>query len=102
MRSAIAAKQVDAPREQVEREARTRHEAKPPSDHARYEPRFRVVTRKPLVSAQPVLSNPLPRTSLLAAIPALCLLVYVLFWTLAMRGGPRPSSSTRQPSVGST
>ena len=57
------------------------------SEQARYRPRFRVVARKPLPTAQPVRVSPVHRASLLAALPALCLLVYVLCWTLAMRGG---------------
>jgi hypothetical protein len=57
------------------------------SEQARYQPRFRVVTRKPLVKAPPIRVSPVHRASLLAILPALCMLFYVLFWTLAIRGG---------------
>jgi len=54
----------------------------------RIQPRFRVVERKAAAPGRRRRrSNPLHRTLALAAIPALCLLVYVSFWTLAMRGG---------------
>jgi len=60
----------------------------PGSEQAQYQPRYRVVTRKPMVQARrrPKVS-PLQRGLALAIIPAICLLVYVMFWTLAMRGG---------------
>jgi hypothetical protein len=60
----------------------------PSSEDAPYEPRYRVVARKPLVAAR---RRSAARRShpplLLVAIPGVCLLAYVLFWTLAMRGG---------------
>jgi hypothetical protein len=59
----------------------------PPSEQARYQPRFRVVARKAPVRRRSPLLNPVYRTVALAVFPALFLLVYVLFWTLAMRGG---------------
>jgi hypothetical protein len=63
-------------------------EAAPPVEHARYEPRFRVVTRKPLPPAAPRRTvNPIHSTLALAMIPAAFMLAYILFWTMAMRGG---------------
>ena len=59
----------------------------PPSESLRPEPRFRVVTRKPLPPLSPKRGNPVRNTLLFAAIPACCLLAYVVFWTLAIRGG---------------
>ncbi len=60
----------------------------PPSEHARYEPRYRVVTRRaPTPAARRRGLSPLQRTLVSAVVPTACLLVYVLFWTLAMRGG---------------
>ena len=60
----------------------------PPAEQARYEPRYRVVQRKAL---SPVKRSrgftPLQRTLVLTVLPTLFLLTYVLFWTLAMRGG---------------
>ena len=57
----------------------------PASEQTRYEPRFRVVTRRPLAS-RPIRVNSAQRTAIFAAVPAFLLLVYVLFWTMAMRG----------------
>jgi hypothetical protein len=60
----------------------------PDSEHSRYRPQYRVVTRKPLVAApKPRGGRPHQRTVLLSLVPAVCLLVYVAFWVLAMRGG---------------
>jgi hypothetical protein len=64
----------------------------PVSEQARPEPRFRVVTRKPtgcggFLPRRRSRLNPLPRTLLISAFPALALMVYVMFWTLAVRGG---------------
>ncbi|HEU4753875.1 MAG TPA: hypothetical protein VFU47_12275 [Armatimonadota bacterium] len=59
----------------------------PVAEQARYEPRFRVVTRKSLAPRRRPLINPLHRALFVGAVPALFLLVYVMFWTLAMRGG---------------
>lgn len=84
MPSATAVNQVDT---LFEAEERVRPAEAPVSEQARYRPRFRVVTRRPLAPAVPVRVNPTHRATLIAAVPALCLLVYVLFWTLAMRGG---------------
>lgn len=84
MPSGIAVREVDTP---VEKDERFRPEAAPGSEQVPYQPRFRVVTRKPLAPAAPVRVSPTHRASFLAAFPALCLLVYVLFWTLAIRGG---------------
>lgn len=62
--------------------------AAPLSEQMRPEPRFRVVTRKPLVRhIRRVANDSLQRNLIAAAFPVLCLLVYVMFWTLAMRGG---------------
>lgn len=59
-----------------------------PTEQARYEPRFRVVTRKPLAPPAPRRKvNPIHSTLLLGMIPAAFMLVYILFWTMAMRGG---------------
>jgi hypothetical protein len=80
-----AATAVDIP---LTLEETGRSSAPPASEQARYEPRFRVVTRKPLRTPRKSASTaPLHRTLLFAAVPALCLLVYVLFWTMAIRGG---------------
>jgi hypothetical protein len=57
------------------------------AEQARYEPRFRVVQRKSLVPRRRPLINPLHRALAFAAVPTLLLMVYVMFWTLAMRGG---------------
>lgn len=59
---------------------------KPASEHARYQPRFRVVTRKPLAGRQRPSGSPFHRTLLLALVPTSCLVTYVFFWTLTMRG----------------
>ncbi len=69
-----------------ESEERGRPESAPSSEQSRYRPRFRVVTRRPL-PAPPLPADPMHRATLVAAVPALCLLAYVLCWTLAMRGG---------------
>lgn len=53
------------------------------------EPRFRVVTRKPLPPAPRRRPNTVRNALLLAAIPTAFLLVYVLFWTMAISGGYR-------------
>jgi hypothetical protein len=59
----------------------------PSSEQARYEPRFRVVTRKPLAAPRKLSGlSALQRAMLIGAVPALCLVAYVLFWTLAARG----------------
>jgi hypothetical protein len=60
--------------------------AAPPSESAPHAPRFRVVTRKPLPPS-PRRPNPVRSTLFFAAVPAVCLLAYVLFWTMAIRGG---------------
>lgn len=59
----------------------------PASERARYTPRFRVVTRRPMV-AEPRGDGggSLSHSLFVAAVPVLCLLVYVLFWTMTMRG----------------
>jgi hypothetical protein len=59
----------------------------PPSESFRPVPRFRVVTRKPLVNA-PGRRKPAAHHSLaMAVVPGIGLLIYVMFWTLALRGG---------------
>jgi hypothetical protein len=66
----------------------TRTGTVPPSEQSRYEPRFRVVTRKSMVpKRKPAKGGSLSRLLLLTVVPAFGLVVYVLFWTLAMRGG---------------
>jgi hypothetical protein len=67
-------------------EEATRRSA-PPSESAPHTPRFRVVTRKPLPPQSLRRANPVRRTLFFAAVPAVCLLAYVLFWTMAIRGG---------------
>ena len=58
------------------------------SERSPYQPRFRVVKRKSLVrSRRRVPGGVLPGPLILAIVPALCLMVYVLFWTLNVRGG---------------
>ncbi len=85
MRPVSLATAVDIP---LTLEETGRPSSPPASEQSRYEPRFRVVTRKPIRTPRKRASAaPLPRTLLLAAVPALCLLVYVLFWTMAIRGG---------------
>ena len=68
----------------------------PPSDRGRHREsgpvppaqRFRVVTRKPLARRlQRATRDSFHRSLIFASFPVLCLLVYVMFWTLAMRGG---------------
>jgi hypothetical protein len=83
--SATAVKQVEVPFDHEDRSPADL-DAAPGSEFATYRPRFRVVTRRPLAAA-PARVSPAHRASLYAAVPALCLLVYVLFWTMAMRGG---------------
>ena len=54
----------------------------------RAEQRFRVARQKPFVKhLRRAGKNPFHRNLALAALPALLLLVYVLFWALAIRGG---------------
>lgn len=84
MALATAVREVGAP---VELDARPQPEPILVSEQAPYQPRFRVVTRKPLAPPTPTRVSSTHRTSLVAAIPAVCLLVYVTFWTLAIRGG---------------
>jgi hypothetical protein len=59
----------------------------PPSESMRPEPRFRVVTRKPLPAQRRRVGSPVQRVALVAAVPAVFLVVYILFWTMAVRGG---------------
>ena len=60
----------------------------PKVEQARYQPRFRVVTRRALdATARSAASPSLHFPVALAVIPTACLLVYLVFWTLAMRGG---------------
>lgn len=58
----------------------------PPEEAARYRPRFRVVTRRPLAVARRTGSRLADSPWLLAILPGLCLLTYVVFWTLNLRG----------------
>jgi hypothetical protein len=68
-------------------ESRSATRPTPASEYGRYEPRFRVVKRRSLVTPRrKPTGSPLQRALLLGAFPALCLLVYVFFWTLTMRG----------------
>lgn len=73
-----------------ERTRQTPHTPPTPSavsENQRYEPRFRVVVRKPLPSASSTSARwATRRAMLLGAFPAICLLVYVIFWTLTARG----------------
>lgn len=57
------------------------------AEQAAYTPRFRVVQRRSPAPARRRALHPVQRALLLGAFPALLLLVYVLCWTLAMRGG---------------
>jgi cell division protein FtsL len=50
----------------------------PSSEQARYQPRFRVVKRRPLVSRRRVRVSPLSRAMIIGAFPALLLLAYVV------------------------
>ncbi len=85
MRPLNAATAVDIP---LTLEETGKPSSPPASEQSRYEPRFRVVTRKPMRAQRKRASAaPLHRTLLFAAVPALCLVVYVLFWTMAIRGG---------------
>jgi hypothetical protein len=62
--------------------------APPASESDRYQPRFRVVTRKPLPRPKPARApSRANRAFALAGIPAALLVVYVMFWALAIRGG---------------
>lgn len=68
------------------------HELPLSSEQARYQPRFRVVTRKPLPTRRPIRVSPFSRAMALGAIPALALLAYVLSWTVVMYAGYQVSS----------
>lgn len=64
------------------------HDPGPASEQARYEPRFRVVTRAPLAAPRRRRrTQSVQRSIFLVAVPGFMLLVYVAFWALAMRGG---------------
>lgn len=59
----------------------------PPSEQAQYEPRFRVVPRKPQAGARKRTGiGPVQRAIVLTLVPVLFLVGYVLFSTLNMRG----------------
>lgn len=59
----------------------------PPSEQAQYEPRFRVVTRRPFSGARKRGGvGPVQRAILLTLFPTLFLVGYVFFSTLNMRG----------------
>jgi hypothetical protein len=62
------------------------------SEQARYQPRFRVVTRKPLPARKAVRVSPFSGALAFAAVPALALLAYVVSWTLVMYGGYQKSA----------
>jgi hypothetical protein len=82
--SATAVREVESQPFPGER-ARTR--VAPSSEQSRYEPRFRVVARKPPAAARRRASErALGRGVLLSAGPAIVLVFYVLAWTFAMRG----------------
>jgi hypothetical protein len=67
--------------------ARARTRVAPSSEQSRYEPRFRVVARKPPAAARRRASErALGRGVLLSAGTAVVLVLYVLAWTFAMRG----------------
>lgn len=51
------------------------------------QPRFRVVTRKPLPAAPRRRPNAVRNALMIAAVPSAFLLVYVIFWTMAISGG---------------
>jgi hypothetical protein len=59
----------------------------PPSESGRPEPRFRVVTRKPLPALPSRRPNAVRNALFTAAAPCAFLLVYVMFWTMAIQGG---------------
>lgn len=71
----------------VESEEWGRPDPTPTSESGRYEQRHRVVLRRSSAPRPARRVRPLQGVSVLAVIPGLFLLVYVLFWVLAMRGG---------------
>jgi hypothetical protein len=89
--AATVAKDFDIPLD-YEYEETTPAETSLPSEQARYQPRFRVVTRKPLPLRKAVRVSPFSGAMAFAAIPALALLAYVVSWTLVMYGGYQKSA----------
>ena len=71
-------------------------ETPPSSEQRRYEPRFRVVTRKPLVKQLSPAARSIQRSVALPVMIAAFLMVYVLFWTLNMRGAYYRDQLSRQ------
>ncbi len=66
-------------------------------DAGTFQPRFRVVVRRAaMATAKQATTGSLHFPVALAAIPVVCLLVYIMFWTLSMRGGFYRSQLERQ------
>jgi len=82
--AASVATELDFPFEPLETPS---YELPLSSEQARYQPRFRVVTRKPLPARRPIRVSPFSRAMVLGAIPALALVAYVLSWTVVMYAG---------------
>lgn len=84
MPPATAASAIDIP---ITPEGPDSMSSVPPSESYRPIPRFRVVTRKPLVNAPGRRKRATHHTLAMAVVPGIGLLIYVMFWTLALRGG---------------
>lgn len=87
--AASVATELDFPFESLET---SNYELPLSSEQARYQPRFRVVTRKPLPVRRAVRVSPFSRAMALGAIPALALMGYVLAWTVVMYAGYQSSA----------
>jgi len=87
--AASVATELDFPFEPLETPS---YELPLSSEQARYQPRFRVVTRKPLPARRPIRVSPFSRAMVLGAIPALLLMAYVLSWTVVMYAGYQSSA----------
>lgn len=72
---------------EVESEEWGRPDPAPTSEPARYQQRHRVVLRRSSAPRTTRRVRPFQGVSVLGVIPGLFLLVYVLFWVFAMRGG---------------
>jgi hypothetical protein len=74
--------------EPLEPEDAPGREGGPVPEQDRPQQRFKVVRRRPLLrQLRQVGRSPLQRNLMVAALPTACLLIYVMFWVLAMRGG---------------
>jgi hypothetical protein len=87
--AATVATDFDIP---LDYEETTQADTSLPSEQARFQPRFRVVTRKPLPLGKAVRVSPFSGAMVFAAVPALALLAYVVSWTLVMYGGYQKSA----------